>query len=212
MRIKGIWVQQINPINLPWPFSSTHYTSHGQHATSHHQASSLWRTDLATNHPADHGLALWGYSAFWQEGSYPVIWLWTLPNNLQGNLPLHFCLKKHGGRFFRSPRTPSTGSWRRERMQKLLTNSGGVMCIWTCSLMIGSGHTWSEGPNSFVMLIRPRSMIWPCYLFSGWGSWIGRLLMIVSTKQHKWSGTEPLWHSVSYPGYWLWNPRWKKQA
>ena len=200
-RIKGIRVQQIDPINLPWPFSLTHYTSHGQHATPHHQASGLWRAQSSSYHPANHRLALGRDPTFWQERAHSVIWLGTLPDDSQGSLPLCFWLKKHWGGFSRLPRTPSMGLSRRGRTQRWPTIIGGMMCFLTSSLMIDFGLTWSGELNGFGWWIEWRLTIWPSCLYSKWGFWTRRLPTIIYTKWCKWSGMEPLWCSISYPGY-----------
>ena len=68
---------------------------------------------------------------------------------------------------FRSPKTPSMGSRRREKTRLLLITGGDKTHILTSSLMINSGPIWSEGLNGSNRWIVPRSTIQSFYLFCG---------------------------------------------
>ena len=162
MRIKGIQVQRIDPINSPWPFLTWHTTNGSYLPTTNHLCSCLhWRW-LLSSHQNHHWLAPRQHPLMGWEGSYPDVGFWSLPVNLWGNSPLCFLLMKILIENCRLPGIPSMGLWKKgsQKMRLSFTIGGGETCTWTCSSMTVCGWIWSEEWNGFVVLIRLVLTIW----------------------------------------------------
>ena len=184
MRIKGIQVQQINPINLLWPFLTWHTTNVHHPSTTNHLSSGLWQGRPSSSDLANHGLAPGNNPLVGWKGSYPVVGFWSLPFNLQGNFPLHsFWWNADGD--CRLPKIPSMalGSQENQMTRQLSITGGGGTHTQTFTSTIVSGPIWSKGWSGFNKLIGLISMIWSSSACSGWGSWTGPVPMIVFIKR-----------------------------
>ena len=171
MRIKGIRVQWIDPINSLWPFLTQHTTNGCYLHLTNYLYSSLWRGQSSSYHWVNHWLAPWDYPSLGWEGTHSIFGVWPLPINLWGNFPLCFLIETLT-EIDRLPKIPSTGSWRLENQTTRLSfiTSGGGMCTQTSTLMISCGWIWSKGPNGSDRSIRVASMIQFFLACSRWGS------------------------------------------